>query len=177
MAEVRCDVFGWFDGVYDIAQTNWSAYWKGVIPDGVVAGRGNELVVYGNSSGMVVYVKTGEGMVDNHKGSITSQKAVYFDQAATTYGRYDTVVMRAVYGNSGASYIALDVVKGTPAATPVPPALTQVSGDEYEIALADVLIPANATTIPATNVFDRRALINLGGDTSGGYWRNKVMGQ
>jgi hypothetical protein len=58
--------------------------------------------------------------------------------------------------------IQLAVVDGTPAATPAAPALTRTS-DVYELGIADVLIPAAATSIATNNITDTRLNTSLCG--------------
>lgn len=158
---VNCDRFGFFNGIYGIEQSNWANYWRGLIPDGIIAGQGNEMQVYAQSDGMKVHVKTGQALVDNHRAWITAEKAVDLADANPSNPRIDLIVLRAVYGNTGESVIEIDAKTGTPSSSPSAPGLTQVTGNIYEIPLAQVSVPAGAVTILAGNVSDRRYVYKM----------------
>lgn len=161
-----CDKYGFFNGIYGIEQANWADYWKGVIPDGVVAGSGmevsghKEMEVY-YSGGMAVNVAPGEAMVDNHKAWIMTRKHLTFDDADAEDPRIDSVILRVIYGNDGESVIELDVKKGKSAQNPVPPTLTQVTGTEYEYSLADIYIRANTGNILSGDITDKRYVFSM----------------
>ena len=140
-----CDKFGFFNGIYGIEQTNWANYWKGIIPDGVLAGYGNEMMIYMEHDGYSLTVLTGEAMVDNHRVWITSNKPITLDSYEGT-PRYDLITLRIIYGNKGASKAVIAVRKGTGAATIEDaqiPECVQESGTEYEIPLAAVPLKQN----------------------------------
>lgn len=121
-------------------------------PSGVIRGYDNALLVFGDSSGLQVKVPTGQVWANGHWGGVTSTKTVPLAAANTTNPRKDLVVARADFVNN---LVVLDVVTGTPAGSPVLPTVTQNSSI-YEIALAEVAVAANATSIAAGNVTDRR---------------------
>ena len=156
------DSYSFFDGTDQTAvtQRTWADYWKGVIPDGVVAGIGDEMVPTGYSGGMVVKVASGACFTDNHRGVINSEKVLTIPDADATKPRIDLIVARVVYDNSD-SRIELDVVEGTAATTPEAPALTQNS-TVYEIKLAEVYVDAAAITIAAEKVTDFRNVFECG---------------
>ncbi len=166
MAAIECDKYGFFNGIYGIEQSNWANYWKGLIPDGVVSGIGNEMAVYALSDGMRVHVNTGEAMVDNHRAWLNTEKIVEIPAADGTNPRIDLIVLRVVYGNSKMSKIYVDVKTGTPAATPTPPTLVQVTGETYEIALAQVAVASSVVTIAEGNVTDIRYVFKLGSNSA-----------
>lgn len=166
MTAVVCDRFGFFNGIYGIEQSNWANYWRGIVPDGVLGGFGNELEVYAMSDGMRVHVKTGQAMVDNHRAWVTSEKELTIDTADSTNPRLDLVVLRCVYANSKESKVYVDVKTGTPAATPELPSLTQVTGETYEIPLAQVLVGAGVVTIASGTITDLRYVFHLPADSA-----------
>lgn len=157
--------YGFFNGVFGIEQSNWADYWKGVIPDGVVANSGTsvdghkEMEVY-PSLNFGVNVAPGEVMVDNHKGWNMTSKFLACEDADQYDSRIDSVVVRVVYGNDGESRMELDVVKGTPAQTPDPPQLRQETGVVYEYRLANILI--NSDGIGAKSITDERYVFSMG---------------
>ena len=52
--------------------------------------------------------------------------------------------------------MGIDVLTGTPAGSPSAPAVTQNKGTRYELALADVLVPRQATQIVYSYITDMR---------------------
>lgn len=78
---------------------------------------------------------------------------------STAQPRIDTIVLRL---DPGANSIVAAVKKGTPAASPSAPALTQIAGGVWEMPLADMLIPANATALDNNNYTDRRTFLGKG---------------
>ena len=48
---IDCDRYGFFNGILGIEQSNWANFWRGIIPDGIIAGFGDELEVYAQSDG------------------------------------------------------------------------------------------------------------------------------
>lgn len=175
MTAVVCDKFGFFNGLYGIEQSNWANYWRGIIPDGVVASFENEMEVYAMSDGMQVHVKTGQAMVDNHRAWVTSEKELTIDTADSTNPRLDLVVLRVVYANAKESKIYVDVKTGTPAASPVLPSLTQITGETYEIPLAQVLVEAGVVTITSGKVTDLRYIFHLPADTADSFSGTSVV--
>lgn len=163
-----CDKFGFFNGVMGIEQTNWANYWRGVIPDGVIAEIDNEMEVYAVNAGegMMVRVKTGQAMVDNHRAWITTEKTLAIPTADATYSRIDLVVLRATYGNKGASTISIEVKEGTPNTTPQTPTCVKVTGETYEIPLASVLVNAGDTNILPAQITDLRFVFRIPYDTT-----------
>lgn len=119
---------------------------------GVLRGLDNALAVFGDSSGLQVKIPTGQVWANGHWGAITSTKTLPLVAANTTNARKDLIVARADFVNNR---VELDVVTGTPAGSPTLPTVTQNSSI-YEVALAEVAVAANATTISAGNVTDRR---------------------
>jgi hypothetical protein len=148
--------FGFFDGVTKVDQINWPKYIDSYVTDGVVKGYGNDLQVYGNSSGMKVLIKTGKVFVHTHFGILSNEIELGISAADPTYGRKDLVVARAVYASAPNSIMVLDVKTGAPSSNPVPPTLTKTAGVTWEVPLAIVSVAAGASTIAAGNVTDAR---------------------
>ncbi|KAK2701927.1 hypothetical protein QYM36_019428 [Artemia franciscana] len=115
----------------------------------------DDLEVTGDSSGLNVKVAAGAGYVRGHYYASTAIETLTID-AGDGNPRIDTVVLRLEYGS--VNDIHLVVVKGTPAASPVAPSLTQTETGVYEFPLANVAVAAGAVTISAGNVTDRRLM-------------------
>lgn len=74
--------------------------------------------------------------------------------ASTVNDRIDTVVLR-LDDNDDKRECELYVLTGTPATTPIAPALMR-SGSVWELGLADILVKANSTQISNANITDTR---------------------
>lgn len=155
---VRFDEYSFFDGtsMTPVTQTTWANYWKGVIPDGVIANIGEELKPYGASIGMNIKVGSGAIMIDNHRAIMNSTTTVAVSEADPTYPRIDALVARINYGNEDESYVELAVLEGTAENDPECPTVTQVTGGIYEVKLAEINVGAGILTINAEDVSDTR---------------------
>ncbi len=137
----------------NVTESTWRKMMKHAgKPSGVLRGFDSWLEVFGDSSGMQVKVPTGQVWIEGHWGAITSTKTVPLTTAHATLGRLDRVVARADFVNNR---IELDVLAGTPNASPVLPSLTQ-NTSIWEISLAQVAVAAATGTISAGNVTDKR---------------------
>lgn len=147
-----------FQGV-DTTETQYSRLLRN-IGQGVSGVPGdNNLLVYANSSGMNVKVKVSGGnsqaIVRGHMYLSTAEETLSISPAATS-PRIDSVVLRL---DPSANSIVLAVVTGTPGVSPSAPSLTQTDTGVYELLLANVLIPASASSITASNVTDKRTFL------------------
>lgn len=110
------------------------------------------------SGGIAVFsVDTAHTIISN----ISDTETLNISTADNILDRIDRVIMRLPITNY-ANLPYLTVIKGEPAATPTPPAITRNSS-YYDIALADVFIPAGAISINQSNITDKRADNNLCG--------------
>lgn len=159
----------------------WAQVIAGIIGDGVVSG-GNELAVSENSpQGMSVLVATGKAFVQGYFFECYSASEVVAISAADASNpRIDRVVVRRDLTNRTA---VLAVLTGTPAASPTAPALTQNAAGNWEIPLAQVLVPASAVVIANANITDERGSRAQGSDiaailsASSGHTHSGVAGQ
>lgn len=136
-----------------VTEDGWRAMQRRTGVPGVIRDSLNGMLVYADSTGMQVKVKTGELWAEGHYGSITVEKIVAIATAHATLARIDRIVARLDYVNN---QIVVDAVTGTAAATPAAPAVTRNSSI-FEISLAEVSVPAADTGIDAAQVTDARA--------------------
>lgn len=114
-----------------------------------------DLKVSANSSGMQVKVATGFAIVRGH--AYQNDAEVTLDiSAASTNPRRDLIILRL---DPAANSIVLAVKNGSAASSPSDPTLTQSDEGVFEVALARVTVPANAVTVSASDVLDRRIFI------------------
>lgn len=138
----------------NVTESDWRAAFRFGMPDrsGVIRAVNNDLQVYADSTGMQSKVKTGELWAESQWGANLTEKILPIAAAHATLARIDLVVIRNDFGGNK---MEIDVITGTPAASPVAPAPTRNSA-MYEVRLAEVAVAAAAVTIAAGNVTDRR---------------------
>ena len=159
--------YGFFDSIngdrtYNADQI--SEYFLKLISNGVFATPSNSMQVTA-TSGLNVKVSAGWGFINCKWIKNDNDYALQLDTADTSFARIDRVVLH-LDTTSTHRYITIEVKKGTPAATPAPPALTRESG-VYELSLAQIAIPANATSITQANITDERADTSVCGYVTG----------
>lgn len=141
----------------NITEAQWRSFMGRLAPSAILQGANNELAPSGDSTGMQVKVDTGAAWVRGAYGEWTS--GVTTLPIAAVGGipggqsRIDSIVVRNdMVGNQ----MVLDVLTGTPGASPSAPALTQ-SSSMWETLLGNVGSLTNATsTITAAMVSDGR---------------------
>ena len=138
----------------DTSETQFSQ-WARNIGEGVVTGHGLELEPYGDGSGMVVKVKSGQALVRGHYYDNSAEVSVTIATADLSNPRIDSVVLRL---DPTANTCVLAVLTGTPDPSPSAPALTQTDSGVYELHIADVAVAAAATVIQAGDVTDQRLM-------------------
>ena len=156
-SNVECDRYGFFNGIYGLEQSNWANFWKGIIPDGVVAGIGDELQVYAQSDGKQVHVKIGEATIAGHRCWVNTEKDITIADNTTGSSRTDGIVLRVTYGNSGQSKISIVAKTGNTA-------VTRNIGTTYEMQLATVTVADGFVTVNPTDVTDKRYVYKLATD-------------
>lgn len=138
----------------DTSETQYSQLFRN-LGEGPVADKGFELEPFGDSSGMVVKVKSGQALVRGHYYDSTATESVTIAAADTTNPRIDRIVLRL---DPTANSILLHRIAGTPNASPSAPAITQTDSAIYDLPIAQVYVAANATTITPGNVTDERSV-------------------
>ena len=122
--------------------------------NGVLPNPSTNLQVVSGDTGMTVIVKAGFCIINGGLKLEEEDKTLVVQAADATHPRIDTVVMRW-NDNNDVRACDLYVVEGTPAASPIRPALTR-SGSIYELGLADIFITANSTSIDSFRITDTR---------------------
>jgi len=154
----------------DTSETQFSQ-WARNIGEGVKTGALNELEVFADSTGMQVKVRSGQALVRGHYYQNTAEVALSLEAADLTNPRVDTVVVEL---DPSANSIVLEVVTGTPDASPTPEPVVQTDAGVYQIKLAEIAVAAGATTITAGNVTDTRFYIE---DFSGSVPGSAITGE
>lgn len=136
----------------NVTESQWSKmaqYWLGT---GVLKGVLNELLVYADSTGMQVKVKSGRSWIQGHFFESDAEEILPINTANATNPRIDRIILRLDWN---VNTIQLAVLQGTPATSPSVPALTK-NTSRWEIPLAQIRVNAGATTIASANVTDER---------------------
>ena len=154
----------------DTSETQFSQ-WARNIGEGIKTGALNELEVFADSTGMQVKVRSGQALVRGHYYQNTAEVALSLEAADLTNPRVDTVVVEL---DPSANSIVLEVVTGTPDASPTPEPVVQTDAGVYQIKLAEIAVAAGATTITAGNVTDTRFYIE---DFSGSVPGSAITGE
>jgi hypothetical protein len=143
------DNYAPFDG-QSVFEDQWRAMQRRVSISGVVRNQGNELHVFGDSTGRQVKLDTGELWIESYAGQITSLKTIPIDPNTSGSTRLDLIVARADWG---ANQIVYDVIKGTPGGSaPLPTRNTSL----WEIPLAIAKCVNGFSTLNAADVYDAR---------------------
>jgi hypothetical protein len=127
-----------------------------VFGSGVLQDVDGELEVTADGVGMDVDVADGTAMVKGHQYTqYTNPLEVTISANASGNPRIDRIVVRATLTGALIGKTEIDVIEGSAAASPTPPALTRTA-DTWEISLAQVRVENGASSIAADKVTDER---------------------
>ncbi len=144
------------DRIYDAA--DFAAYFGGLVSNGVFYMTATNLQV-SPSIGLAVIVAAGSAWINGYRYENTDVLNLPLTTANGSNPRIDRIVVRL---SQISRSVQIAIVDGTPAASPLAPALTRTS-DVYELCLADVLVPTAATSIVTNNILDTRLNTSLCG--------------
>lgn len=146
------------DGDRVYGATDFAAYFGSLVSNGVFYATSTNLQV-SPGIGLAVSVAAGSAWINGYRYENTDDLNIPLTTANGSNPRIDRIVIRL---SQITRSIQLAVVTGTPTATPVAPELTRTS-DIYELGIADILVPAAATSILANNIIDTRLNTSLCG--------------
>lgn len=155
---LKAGFFNSVDGDRKYSADDLSSFFVKLISDGVFPNPSDNLKVVAKS-GLTVTVKEGFGFIKAKYAENTSDYDLTLDAADTDNPRIDRIVLRLSTTNRN---ITLNVLKGTPAASPEAPDLTRTS-TVYELCLASIAVAANATAIATADITDTRGNSSLCG--------------
>ncbi len=131
----------------------FAKYFSQFVGNGVFALPADGLMVQAEE-GMAVTVKAGTCFINGYMGWLEQDQQLSVAASSETFARIDRVVVRYDAVQRG---IDLFILQGTPAASPVPPSITQhAQGDIYELALADIMVNRNASALRQADITDLR---------------------
>jgi hypothetical protein len=144
-----------FHDVTSNTDVHFAETFSSVHLDGVDAGSLNALKAYAATpNAMTVLIPTGIAWVQGRWYKNDAVVTMTIDPADATYTRYDRIVLRSTVAGSPGS-IVLTVIKGTAAAAPVLPDLTQTAG-VWDIPLCYVNVTATLAAVTDAHIFDQR---------------------
>lgn len=142
--------------IFDRAETSelFRLLFSKLLTNGVLAKPADCFKVLAGDTGLSVTVRPGFGLINGAFAYDPAPAAFQLAAAPTSYSRIDRVVLRCNYLERLCEII---VKTGTAATTPQAPELIQpVSGDYYELGLANVTVSANQTVITQSSISDTR---------------------
>jgi len=144
-----------FHDVTSNTDVHFAETFSSVHLDGVDAGSLNALKAYASTpNAMTVEIPTGIAWVQGRWYHNDAVVTMTIEAADASYTRYDRIVLRSTVAGSPGS-IVLAVLKGTAAASPTLPALTQGAA-VWEIPLCYVTVTAELAAIASTDITDER---------------------
>lgn len=145
--------YGFFNSVNQDRLYNadsFNDFFNGIISEtGVYKKSGMRFAVI-PGTGMTVQVQTGRARIKGHWVVIESNESLTISGADIALNRYDAIVLRY---NATDRDITLQVITGTPASTPVKPAIVR-NDTIYDICIAYVYVGAGAASITQANITD-----------------------
>lgn len=146
---ITCGFFNSLEGDRKYDARQMGEMFDGLIMDGVFMSIGDALKTT-PSSGMTVAVGTGRAWFLHTWTKNDSEYLIEVSAAESVLNRIDTIVLdvdntEAVRSNT------IKLIKGTPASNAKRPTLINIT-DHKQIPLADILVPAGATTLATTNI-------------------------
>ena len=145
----------------EVRENEWSKMarnWRG---DGVLPDADNVLgleLLATWLEGMTIAVYPGRAWIQGHYYENDSILEKVLAPADPSFPRIDRVVLRNDWLQD---QITVEVLTGTPSATPTPPPLTQTFGSRWEIPLAQIMVDAGATE--PSGFLDERPLSHQAG--------------
>ena len=150
---VNFSTYGFLDDILALNEDNWRNFFKPIVYDSV---QGGLEVTAG--TGMTVNVSTGECRCGSIMGISNSQMSLDVNVGDNTYSRIDSVVIQYTYGDP--STLSVAILEGEPSASPVPPTLTKSYNSLWQMEIAQILVPVNATTASECIITDKRIIYN-----------------
>lgn len=147
------------DRLYNADQMNMA--YKRIVSNGVIPNPSTALQVRA-FDGMTVTIEEGSGIFGDKWAESDGMDTLTLTAAHATLNRIDLIVMRC---DTEARLVKLAVKTGSPASTPVAPALER-SNTVKEYALASIYVAAKATVIMNDNITDTRSNPDLCGYTT-----------
>lgn len=153
---------GVYDRIYNADDI--CSYLDKLVGNGVFPNPSTNLQVTESSpAGMSVTISPGDGWINGHKMSLTTPAVVSIDAADPLLDRIDEVIF---YVDLTSRSMGVEVLKGSPAASPVAVPLTRTN-QRYEMVLAKIYVAKQTATITDSMISDERGNSSLCGYVQG----------
>lgn len=150
---VNFSTYGFLNDILAMNEENWRKYFKPIVYDSVQTG----LQVTAGAD-MTFNVSAGECRCGSIMGILNNSISLDVSIGDTNYNRIDSIVAQYVYDDP--STLSIAVLEGTPSISPVSPTLTKSYNVLWQIELAQILVPSNATTSSECTITDKRIIYN-----------------
>lgn len=152
------------NGVYDRTYNadDFNNYLDKLVGNGVFPNPSTNLQVLASTE-MGVTVGAGQGWINGYKMVNTAALPLTVAQSNVSYDRIDRVVFYVDFVNR---LMNIAINQGTPSANPTAPALVRDS-TRYEMSLATITVPKQATSISNSNITDTRGNSSVCGFVQG----------
>ncbi len=140
-------VGSWYEG-------EWSSFMAMVQP-GVITSMNPDALLVVPGTGLQVRVSPGSAMAEGILGQYYNYENLAIASNGSGNPRYDMIVMQLHVAGSQHGRVVITVVQGSPAATPVEPAITPLA-DVAQLVLARVRVQSGASSILSGDITDRR---------------------
>lgn len=151
---------GTYDRIYNAEDV--TSYLDKLVGNGVFPNPSTNLQVRA-ASGMDVIVGAGQGWINGHKMINNADLTLTVSASDVLLGRIDAVIF---YVDLDTRTMGIEIKTGTLAATPVAPSMVRTN-TRYEMCLAQISVPKQATAISTSMITDTRGNSNLCGYVQG----------
>lgn len=149
-----------YDRIY--TSSDFASYLDQIVGNGIFPNPSTQMQVYSAGSPLAIRVAEGDAWIKGHKYH-TDEFIWNLDDADPLLDRIDRII---VYMDIDNRRMGIAQLKGTPAVSPVGKALTRTN-KRWELCVAEVRIPKNATAMKQEYITDTRANTNLCGWVTG----------
>lgn len=150
---INFPTYGFVDDIFAFSEENWRKYFRPVVFDSVQNG-----LEVSAGSGMTVNVSAGECRCGAVMGIMNESATLDVSAGHSVYSRIDSIAVQYSYGEP--STLSIVIVQGTPAANPVAPAMAQNFGSLWQMEIAQIEVPANASASSQFTITDKRPIHN-----------------
>ena len=148
---VNFPTYGFINDNLALNEENWRKFFKPFVYDSVQNG-----LTTSAGTGMTVDVAGGECRCGAVMGVLDGAITLDIENGHSTYDRIDLIVIQYSYGTP--STLSIAVKRGQASANPVAPTLSKVYNTLWEMEIAQVRVPAGATTSSSLIITDTRVM-------------------
>ena len=148
---VNFSTYGFLDDILALNEENWRRYFKPFVYDSVQSG-----LQVSAGGDMTINVSAGECHCGSVMGVLSSPVSLDAYVGDSTYPRIDSIIAQYTYDDP--STLVVSVLKGTAGENPVAPSLIKTYNSVWQMELAQIYVPANATTAVECTITDKRVV-------------------